>query len=221
MNKKLLFGLAALMLAVLGCSTLSITPKTVTGSGNVISETRNLSGFDSIDLQGSGNVSVAIGLGESVVVESDDNIVPLIVTRVQNGRLIIATQDNTNLTTHLGIHITVSMKSLKDLTLSGSGDIQVTGMAGGDLSVGLPGSGTITVDGSSNSVDISLPGSGNIFCDKLQAKKAIVNLNGSGTINVYATESLDANLRGSGTIRYSGNPPQVNKSVTGSGNITP
>ncbi len=224
MNKKFFFGLVVLVLTALACSPLSIvsiSPKTVTGSGNVISETRSVSGFDSIDLQGSGSVTVSLGSDESVLVEADDNIVPLIETTVQNGKLVISTKDNTNINTRTGIHITVAMKSLKSLTLSGSGEIQTKGKFGDSLSVMLPGSGSITVEGGVDSVNISLPGSGNIYCDQLLARSATVSLNGSGTISVYASESLDASLRGSGTIRYSGNPSQVNKSVTGSGNITP
>ncbi len=223
MNKKLYFGLAALMLVMLACAPLSLvsSPNNVTGSGNIISESRAVSGFNSIDLQGSGSVTVSLGSEESVVIEADDNIVPLITTDVRNGTLVIATKDNTNITTRNGIHITVAMKSLKNVTLSGSGEIQAKGKMGDSLSVNLPGSGSITVEGGVASLDISLPGSGNVYCDKLLARSATVTLNGSGTIAVYASESLDATLRGSGTIRYSGNPSQVNKSITGSGTITP
>jgi hypothetical protein len=45
-------------------------------------------------------------------------------------------------------------------------------------------------------------------------------LSGSGNIFVTATRSLDASVSGSGTINYAGNPPNVTKSVTGSGAIT-
>jgi len=115
----------------------------------------------------------------------------------------------------------VTMKSLKGVTLSGSGNIDVSGLVGDSLLVDLPGSGNITVTGTAESVNVSLPGSGNIYCDGLKTKSATVTLNGSGNIKVYASQSLDANLRGSGEIRYDGNPAQVNKSITGSGGITP
>jgi hypothetical protein len=45
-------------------------------------------------------------------------------------------------------------------------------------------------------------------------------VSGSGLIQVTATTSLDAAVPGSGTIIYSGNPPQVTTSVTGSGAVT-
>ena len=43
---------------------------------------------------------------------------------------------------------------------------------------------------------------------------------GSGLIQVTATASLDAAVPGDGAIIYSGNPPQVTTSVTGTGAVT-
>ena len=45
-------------------------------------------------------------------------------------------------------------------------------------------------------------------------------ISGSGLIQVTATASLDAAVPGSGTIIYTGNPPQVTTSVTGAGTVT-
>jgi len=43
---------------------------------------------------------------------------------------------------------------------------------------------------------------------------------GSGRILVSRTERLDAAVRGSGVIVYSGNPAHVTTSVTGGGAVT-
>jgi hypothetical protein len=221
MNKRLLFISVVLMLSILACSFGSIIPARVIGSGNVISETRSVSGFSSINLQGSAAVNVTFGPTESVVVKADDNILPLIETTVQGDKLVIATKSNANITNAGLVLVSITMKSIQDLTLSGSGNIVVTGLAGKNLAVSLPGSGNITVNGSADSVNIKLPGSGNIFCNGLKAHAVTVSLSGSGNIDVYASESLDANILGSGAIHYDGNPARVTKSVTGSGSITP
>ena len=87
--------------------------------------------------------------------------------------------------------------------------------------INLPGSGDLTVTGTANTVNISLPGSGNIYCNRLIAKSATVALNGSGNIEVFNMQNLDARVRGSGTIHYGGNPAQVSKNISGSGSIMP
>jgi hypothetical protein len=221
MNKKLIVVFIVMALMVGACSFGTISFNTVVGSGKVSSETRRVSGFISIVLKGATNVDVAFGNSESVVVEADDNIVPLVETVVQNGQLVIRAQSNASFITRNSIRVRVTMKSLKGVTLKGSGNITVSGLSGDGLIVDLPGSGNFTVTGAADAVQISLPGSGNIYCIGLKAKSAKVTLNGSGNIMVYASQSLDANIRGSGTIRYDGNPAQVSKSVTGSGSITP
>jgi hypothetical protein len=221
MTKKLSLMVAVLMLALMACSMVSINISTVVGSGKVTSQTRSATGFSSVVLKGSANVFVTLGPSESVVVEADDNILPLIETDVQNDRLVINTRANTHINTSNPVRVTVTMTSLKGVALSGSGNIDVSGLQEGSLLFELPGSGNITVTGAADSVNISLPGSGNIYCDGLMAKSATVTLNGSGNIKVYASQSLDASIRGSGEIRYAGNPTTVNKSITGSGSIMP
>lgn len=219
MNRKITFSIAVLIFAILACSTLS--PNTVVGSGKAVSETRNVSGFSSIELRGSADVTATIGSAESVTVKGDDNIVPLITTTVSNGALIIETKPLTNINVSNPIQVSVTMKLLQGITLSGSGNINVSGMDGGDLSIDLPGSGDITVKGTADNLTLNLLGSGNIVCDELKASSATITLNGSGNIDVFVSDSLDANIRGSGTIHYAGNPAQVHKNVTGSGSITP
>jgi putative autotransporter adhesin-like protein len=221
MKSKTLFGIAALVLAALACSTITTGMNQVTGSGNLITETRTVGLFTSIELDGSADVKVTLGTTQSVTVEADDNIVSLIETTVTNGKLIIGTKSLTNITSKDGVHVTVVTASLKGVKLSGSGNIDVTGMTGPDLSVELPGSGNITISGAADRMTIDLQGSGNVFCNELKAHSAVVSLKGSGNVKVYADKTLDANLSGSGNIQYTGNPAQVTKSVTGSGSITP
>jgi hypothetical protein len=220
-NKKLLFVFIILVFVQGACSFGTIVPNTVVGSGKVISETRNVSGFSSVELQGSANMEVTFGNAESVVITADDNILPLIETNVQTGQLIIRDKAKTNINPSTPVRVNVTIQALKGVTLSGSGKINVSQMAGDSLVINLTGSGSITVTGTVTAVNASLPGSGNIYCGGLHAKTAKVKLDGSGDIEIYASQSLDAGILGSGSILYSGNPAQVSKSIVGSGNITP
>jgi len=178
-----------------------------------------VSGFAGIALDGSGDVQVTFGPSEAVTVEAEDNILPLIETVVENHVLVIRTKPNTTITPTKTIRVRVTMKSLDSVSVAGSGNITAPGMTGDVMKVSLPGSGTITLDGTINRVDIALHGSGNVYCDGLKAKTATVTLSGSGNVTVYASDSLDATISGSGDIRYSGNPAKITKSVSGSGSI--
>jgi hypothetical protein len=47
-----------------------------------------------------------------------------------------------------------------------------------------------------------------------------VTVTGSGDAVVRAMDEIDANIIGSGNVRYAGNPAQVKRSVVGSGEIS-
>jgi hypothetical protein len=66
------------------------TSGTIEGSGNVESESRDVSGFDEVDLRGVGNLSIRQTGSESLSVEAEDNVLPKITTEVVNGRLILS-----------------------------------------------------------------------------------------------------------------------------------
>ena len=54
----------------------------------------------------------------------------------------------------------------------------------------------------------------------LVGQEVRARLTGTGRIAVNVTESLDASVPGTGSIEYSGNPPQVRKSVDGVGSVS-
>lgn len=217
MNKKLLAFILLPILA-LACS-LSAGSNRVEGSGVKGTETRALKTFTSIEVQGSADVTVSFGDVQSVVVETDDNLLPIIETKVQGDKLIIGEAVNTDIDTHLGIQVTIVMKSLDAVTISGSGNVIIDGLVSDLVRFDVPGSGNITVQGTANTVNATINGSGNILCGDLQAKTVDTQINGSGNITVYATESLVAHISGSGTVEYRGNPAKVNQTVTGSGSV--
>ncbi len=217
---KKLFLLPLLFITIVSLACTANSPQTVRGSGNVTSETRPVTGFTGVELASSGQVIVSLGDSESVVVEADDNLLPYIQTTIRNGVLVIGAKPLTSISMTSPVHVTIIMKSLNKASVTGSGDMTIDGAAAQDMTFSLPGSGTITAAGTADSVTITLKGSGDIRCGDLQAKSANVKINGSGNVTVFASENLTASIFGSGNIQYLSGPTNINKSVTGSGNIT-
>jgi hypothetical protein len=217
MKKSLI--LALLLCLALSACNVNINTQIIEGSGKLGSETRSLAGFDAIELAGSGDLEVVFGENESVFIETDDNILPLIETRVRGGTLIISTRSNTNILPQLGIHILVTMKSIKAVSLPGSGNISIPGLQAQSFEIDLPGSGNIAVEGSVENLDAAISGSGNILCGDLRANSATARLEGSGLIVVNASDSLTVNINGSGSVHYRGSPANINQTVNGSGSI--
>jgi subtilisin family serine protease len=84
----------------------------------------------------------------------------------------------------------------------------------------MMGSGQITASGSCKVLEAELTGSGDLNARHLAADAVTVNLRGSGTSHVFAKQSAELTLRGSGDIRVLGNPNQRNVNRTGSGEVS-
>ena len=73
--------------------------------------------------------------------------------------------------------------------------------------------------GRTGDLDVEVEGSGSADLADLRAHEARVAVRGSGDADVRAEERLDADVDGSGSIRYHGDP-EVTERVDGSGDLS-
>ena len=213
--------------------------KGVAGSGNIKTESRAVINFTAISLNLPADIELRQGATESLTIETDDNLLPLIETVVEDGKLKIRpTEKNTNFKTKT-MKIVVNLKNIDAISVAGSGDVRADSLkatnlkasiaGSGDiriksltadfLKVNIAGSGDFSVTGKANNFEASIAGSGDIRADKLEAKDVKVSIAGSGDAAVWATQTLKVSVAGSGDIKYYGDAA-VTKSVAGSGSIT-
>ena len=95
--------------------------KRVKGSGKVIKETRSLSSFHSIDVGGAFNIELIKSNETKIIIETDDNIMPHIKTRVSSGELDIDNDIDINNPTEL--NLTIYYVSLDELDISGAAEL--------------------------------------------------------------------------------------------------
>lgn len=190
----------------------------VKGSGKIVSEARTVPPFEQVHSSGSAKVVITVGPAQHVEIKTDDNIIPIVETKVRDGRLEIETKDSWSSDT--GITVTISTPTLKGVGLSGSGDVRVSGVSGGAFAAALSGSGDITASGTAEKVSVAISGSGDAHLYDLAARTAEISVSGSGDVEVSASEVLDASIAGSGDVSYRGKP-QVKSHVAGSGDVHP
>ncbi len=236
MKKSLLiFSILSIIVLSLSACTFNV----VSGSGRLITDTRDVSGFNSVLFAGLGDVSITQSGAEGLTIEAEDNIMPKIITEVRGGQLYIGFerqnwQDIIRPTKT--IKFTLSVKTLNSVELSGVGSLSADKLSAEDLTVKIGGAGGVTIkdleatsltaimDGAGNvdiagkvdSVNATLSGVGNFSCGNLQANSAKVNLIGAGGARVWPSDSLDVSITGAGSVSYYGNPT-ISKNITGLG----
>lgn len=205
-------------------------------------ETRKVSDFSGISSSGSYNVLVTMGNTESLRLEGDAEQIAEIETVVEDGTLKIRNKKRNgswNRGWNGKVNIYVTAKSLKNITLSGSGDIMIKGLVKStDVSTTLSGSGNITLSleatnyaatisgsggikasGKTENAKINVNGSGDFDGNGLRTNVTSAKVSGSGDISINANKALEAAMSGSGNIRYSGSA-DVKSIKSGSGRIT-
>jgi hypothetical protein len=209
-----------LALAVAACSDTIGGGEVVRGSGTIITDSRPVSGFDEVVVFGSGDVFIDIAGTESLEVETDDNLVPLITTDVVGGRLELSVVPDTNLDPSQDIVFTITATELTAVTILGSADIEATNVNSPGFEVTVNGSGNVTLAGTVERLDATINGSGDFAGEDLVTTTAGATINGSGSIAINVTDELTARIAGSGDITYLGDP-SVDVAVTGSGSVLP
>lgn len=166
----------ALLTALLASSCVKYeignTFKSVSGSKNVITEKRNVSGsFDKVHVATLLDVEIEQGPNYTISVEADDNLHEYIVTEI-NGSTLKIYFDNVSIRNYKEAKVYVTLPEISELKASSSSEIEANGtIVSNDLTLKT-----------SSTADISL--------SKVRAKSVTIEANSSSEIKVkeiYAT----------------------------------
>jgi hypothetical protein len=209
------------------------------GSGVVTTVTRQIGEFEKLEADGSYDVFLHPSVENYVTVTTDDNIVGLVQTFVQDGELHIEMSrdfinyDYTRMELHIygngyayinldgAINLTSQdtiFQSFTEIDLEGSGNIRVTAV-GQDFKAAINGSGRIEANGSATNLNYKINGSGKIEGLDMISQNANAAIQGSGDIYVHAQATLNAEIDGSGNIKYLGSPV-ISSHISGSGSVS-
>jgi hypothetical protein len=233
-----MYKLATLVLIVLLLGACGL--KAVRGSGDLVTESRDVGGFDRVVLRGSGEVIITQDGTESLTVETDDNVIEYVTTEVKGRTLelgfegfedaVLVSPTRLIFDLHLkdltGLEISGSgdmeAESIEtdrlEIKVSGSGDVRIDSLAAEEVELKISGSGDIELAGDAARQDITISGSGKCRAGDLRGEVVDVSVGGSGDAIVWATESLDVRITGSGSVDYYG-APSTDLSTSGSGSI--
>jgi len=210
----------------------------VEGNGHITKQSHELGHFSALATSVGGNIEVRIGDSESITIETDDNLQPLIEAVVENGTLRIRPQKKDLQLDTRTLRIVVQARGLERIAVGGSGSVDAAHLRGRKLdfdiggsgsidardlqsdvvAIALGGSGNLKASGNVERLQVSIGGSGRVQAGQLAARDVTVSIGGSGQATVWAKQTLNLSVAGSGDITYYGDP-QLTKSVMGSGTI--
>lgn len=235
--------IAILVLFITGCKNVTISTgdgsNKITGNGKIVSEQREIKSFNSISIEGVFNVSLQQGNKEAVKVETDENIVPAIITVVENDTLKVKMKDSTSIhkMTKLNVFITlVSISSIStvgvgalkctnslhlkdlDLNIEGVGETELN-LEADKLKIKSKTVGALILSGVVKETFINHNGVGIIKAFDLKSEKLSLSTSGVGAAEVFASQELTIDASGIGGVEYKGGATKTQINNDGIGKI--
>jgi hypothetical protein len=238
MKNIMVFGILALCLSACGIYS-SVT--VVTGSGKVASEDRDVKDFHAIDISGTGEAVILQGDKEGIHIEAEDNLLPYLETKVDNGVLYIGTKHDGTITSFVPTRPILYKIYVKDLdrfsisgavkvtsesltaqslalNISGTAIVDLKKISAENIDSNVSGTATIHLAGKSGKQTLNLSGLSNYDASDLECDTVILDGSGTSKVVIWVHNTLKMNLSGAANVDYYGNP-SVTKEVSGVANI--
>ncbi|NDJ52503.1 MAG: hypothetical protein GYB68_05370 [Chloroflexi bacterium] len=234
MRKVLLFGLlliSALLMAA--CSGGGPGSGNIQGSGNIVSETREVPAYNQIDVIGTGNLNLTITSPPNLTITADDNVMQYISTEVIGTSLQIRLNapEGGSVAPSQPISYAVSIPFLRVITASGNAtvttdvatipsdfDVQVsddaqvtlTNFEADSITITAVGNSQVTLSGSTSDFSATLEGSARMEGGDMEVALADITTRGSAQATIWVTENIDAFVYDNSIVNYYGEPSGVN-----------
>ncbi len=212
----------------------------IKGNGKITADVRNVNSFHAIDIQGVFNVILQQGDKESVKVETDENIQPIVITEVKNDTLIVKFKDDYSIRDLQKIDVYITLADITQLKTEGVGTLkcpsplrlkQLTfntegvgatslNITGDELVIKSEIVGELNLSGTEKNVTINHSGVGMIAAFNLKAENLSLTTDGVGAAEVFASNAITINASGIGSVKYKGGALTKNIKSDGVGKVT-
>lgn len=192
----------------LGAITYNMMSSNVKRSGklslvqqNSASEKRPVSNeITQVDMNGPFDLVIKKSDQASLTVQGEERLLPRVLVQ-QEGKVLHISTKGMLVTMNQTLRITLNLPGLTSLTQTGSGDTEVSGFAGNELTLNMTGSGDLSFSGQYQHTEIQNDGSGDTVLEAGNGERIDMVCGGSGDIEVVGKVNLfNVVLTGSGSI---------------------
>lgn len=208
-----LFAISAMLMVAAGCNS---TVTHIDGVGEPKNETRELESFNTIKVEGIGQITINYGKPLRCAVTTEENLLEHYSTTVKNDVLTL---------TPIGpirpaqkLRVAVDCDLLTRIEVDGAAEVKLNGFYGSELTVIANGSSWVAADGQVDHLELTSDGACEIEMFKLKAKTVNAELQGASKANLFANETITVDVHGAASICYDGKA-KLDKTQDGVGTI--
>ncbi len=233
--------LTVLFVSCIGCQSFSGSTESVKGNGKIETQAFSQNNFNALSIEGGWTADIRYSETFSIQVETDENIFPYLDISLTGTTLNIGFKSGYSISptrckvfitmpSLMQLHTTGSLTGIissfnkpeetMSIDIVGSGNITARDITLKSLQLEISGSAEFSAIGKAQNIKAVISGSGDIKTTDLETEKADISISGSGSAKVWVTRHLIADISGSGSILYKGQPVIETKSSV-MGKISP
>ncbi len=185
---------------LIGLIALVVSACLVAGSGDIVTEEREVGSFRSISIGGGVDVELVVDPSavQSVSVTYDDDLLDRVEPRVEGDVLIVELSGIVNVIGS-GRFVSITMSEVDTIEASGGSDLTATG--------------------ETDSYQLNASGGSDSDLSGLIASFVAVSVSGGADARIFASESAVGKASGGSDITVLGNPAQLNISTSGGADV--
>ena len=202
---------ACVVLVAAGCHWVGFR-----GNGHIKTDERAVSAFSSIDARGAFTIEWQNG-PPSLHITTDENLLRYINSDVSGDTLHLRTREQIR-PSH-GVQVVISSPTRAGARISGAVKLTAKQLSGPRFALESRGASRVSLDGHIDELLADMTGASELTASGLQTKTAEISTTGAADAEIAVAEKLKVAITGAGKVRYSGNPPTIEKQITGAGSI--
>ena len=211
MKKITIAFLATCVVSAAGCHWMGIR-----GNGHIKTDERPVSAFANIDTRGAFTIEWQSG-PPSLRITTDENLLPYINSNISGDTFHLRTREQIR-PSH-GIQVVISSQTRAGATISGAVKLTAKQLSGLRFALESRGAARVSLDGKIDELFADMTGASELAASGLQTKAAEISTTGAADAEIAVADKLKVAITGAGKVRYSGNPPSIEKHISGAGSI--
>lgn len=174
----------------------------IEGSGKMTTDTRQLGEFHALLVDTAISATVTIGSATSVAVTADDNLVGLILTDVQDGKLSI--RINASLETRNDLKVLVTTPGLDSVAATDGSTLDYQNASAAELTVAVDNGSTVRAGGRVSSLILSVGNGSTGDLRNLSSDRASASVDNGSTARVKASQAVGGSCHNGSTLLVGG-----------------
>ena len=148
---------------------------------------------------------------------TDENLFPYVESEISGNTLRLRTREQIR-PTH-GITVSIASPTREAAKIRGAVKLAASQLTGPRFALEGTGASRVSLDGNIDQLLADVTGASDLKAGALQTKTAEISIQGAGDAEVAVAEKLKVAIAGAGKVSYSGDPPTIEKHISGVGSL--